>query len=118
MHSGPEGESDPCVHRESPIGRVIIVIVAEREERDDKRGKREREKREEKRRERRTDRKKRERARKTEKAENPSVCRLKTPPCVRSRRLRMYGEKARMSNTCGRFPGTHGGVLNAHTEAF
>ena len=21
-------------------------------------------------------------------------------------------------NTCGRFPGTHGGVLNAHTEAF
>ena len=32
----------------------------------------------------------------------------KTPPCVRSKRLRV----------CGRFPGTHGGVLNAHTEAF
>ena len=49
----------------------------------------------------------------------PSVCRFKkTPPCVRSRRLRVYRGNARMFNTCGRFPGTHGGVLNAHTEAF
>ena len=48
----------------------------------------------------------------------PSVCRFKTPPCMRSRRLRVYRENARMSNTCGRFPGTHGGVLNAYTEAF
>ena len=48
----------------------------------------------------------------------PSVCRFKTPPCVRSRRLRVYPENARMFNTCARFPGTHGGVLNAHTEAF
>ena len=51
-------------------------------------------------------------------AENTSVCRFKTPPCVRSRRLRVYRENARMCWTCGRFPGTHGGVLNAHTEAF
>ena len=32
-------------------------------------------------------------------AENPSVCRFKTPPCVRSRR-------------------THGGVFKLHTEGF
>ena len=43
---------------------------------------------------------------------------LKTPPCVRSRRLRVNQEKSRMFNTCGRFPGTHGGVLNLHTEGF
>ena len=75
---------------------MIIVIVAEREEGDDKREKRGEEKE--------GQRKKRERARKTEstreeKAENPSVCRFKTPPCVRSGRLRMYRENARMFNT-------------------
>ena len=76
---------------------MIVVIVAEREERRQEREERKKEKRrEERRRERRTDRKKRERARKTEKAENPSVCRFKTPPCVRSRRLRVYPENARM----------------------
>ena len=31
-------------------------------------------------------------------AENSSACRFKTPPCVRSRRLRVYRENARMSN--------------------
>ena len=46
----------------------------------------------------------------------PSVCRFKTPPCVRSRRLHVYPENARMW-TCGRFSRTYGGVLNAHTEA-
>ena len=51
-------------------------------------------------------------------AENSSVCRFETPLFVRSRRLRVYPVNARMFNTCGRFPGTHGGVLNAHTEAF
>ena len=51
-------------------------------------------------------------------AENLSVCRFKTHPCVRSRRLRVYRENVRVFRTCGRFPGTHGGVLNAHTEAF
>ena len=95
-----------CTQRE-PTGRVIIVIVAEREEREDKRGKRAREKRREKRRKRRE-----------EKAENTSVCSFKTPPCVRSGRLRVYEENARMFNTCGRFLGTHGGVLNLHTERF
>ena len=30
----------------------------------------------------------------------PSVCGFKTPPCVRSRRLRVYRENARMFNTC------------------
>ena len=85
---------------------------------------RKKERREEKRREEKrkkegqTERRERERAKKTEKAENASGCSFKTPPCVRSRRLRVYPENARMSNTCGRFPGTHGGVLNAYTEAF
>ena len=101
---------------------MIIVIVAEREEREDKRGKRERDKRREGREEekRKKDRQEeeRERARKTEKAENASVCAFKTLPCVRSGRLRVFPENARMFNTCGRFSGTHRGVLNAHTEAF
>ena len=48
MHSGPKGKAGPCVLRESPTGRVIIVIVAERGER---RQEREERKREEKRRE-------------------------------------------------------------------
>ena len=45
----------------------------------------------------------------------------KTHPCVDSKRLRVcrvYPENARMCCTCTRFPGTHGGVLNADTEAF
>ena len=43
---------------------------------------------------------------------------LKNPPCVRSRRLCVYPENARMFNTCGRFRRTHGGVSNLHTEGF
>ena len=46
-------------------------------------------------------------------AENPPVCTFKTPPCVRSGRLRVYRQRARMSKT-----GTHGDVLTVHTEAF
>ena len=50
----------------------------------------------------------------------------KTPLCVRSKRLRVYGQdvsrvyrqQARMSWTCGPVAGTHGDVLTVHTEAF
>ena len=76
---------------------MIIVIVAEREERDDERGKRARERMKRKREERTREREKERREEKREeKAENPSVCRFKTPPCVRSGRLRVYPENARM----------------------
>ena len=34
-------KSEPCVHRESPTGRVIIVIVAEREDKRREKGERE-----------------------------------------------------------------------------
>ena len=44
------------------------------------------------------------------------VCRFQTPPCVRSKRFRVYQQNARMLNTCARFASTHGGVLNVHTE--
>ena len=95
----PKGQGRAvCIERESPTGRVIIVIVAEREEREDKR---EREKRREERKgeEKEAHTERRERARKTEKAENASVCAFKTPPCVRSGRLRVFPENARMFNT-------------------
>ena len=46
------------------------------------------------------------------------VCTFKTPPCVRSGRLRVYRQQARMSKTCGPVAGTHGDVLTVHTEAF
>ena len=81
------------------------LLREKRREKREERRERERENREEERREeRRRDRKKREskkdiqRARTTEKVENTSVCRFKTPPCpcVRSRRLRVYPENARM----------------------
>ena len=48
----------------------------------------------------------------------PPVCRLKTSPCVGSKRIRVYRQNARMLNTCGRSAGTHGCVLNLHTETF
>ena len=51
-------------------------------------------------------------------AENPPVCPFKTPPCVRSGRLRVYRQQARMSKTFGPVAGTHGDVLTVHTEAF
>ena len=47
-------------------------------------------------------------------------------PCVGSKRFRVYVQKrlhvnrqnARMLNTCARGAGTHGGVLDVHTETF
>ena len=97
MHSGPKGKAGQCVLRESPTGRVIIVIVAEsveREcrEREDKRGKREEKRGEEK--GRRTGRKKRERESKKEEKEQERQRRRKTHPCVRSKRLRVCGQDA------------------------
>ena len=92
MHSGPKGKSEPCVHRESPTGRVIIVIVAEREEREDKR------------------------EREREKAENPSVCRFKTSPCVPGKRPHVLDMRAFSRYTRRRLERTHGGILNLHTE--
>ena len=47
-----------------------------------------------------------------------TVCPFKTPPCVRSGRLRVYRQQARMSKTFGPVAGTHGDVLTVHTEAF
>ena len=51
-------------------------------------------------------------------AEKLPVCRFKTSPCVRSKRLRVYWQNARMCSTHARFAGTHGSVLNLHTETF
>ena len=39
-------------------------------------------------------------------------------PCVRSKRFRVYRHQAHMFHTCGLGAGTHGNVLNVHTEAF
>ena len=44
-------------------------------------------------------------------AEKTSVCRFKTSPCVPAPRLACV-------KTCGRGVGTHGDVLNLHTEVF
>ena len=103
-----------CTQRE-PTGRVIIVIVAESEEREDKRGKREEKERRE--RERTTEERKREGTREREKR-TPHTSPLPSSPCVRSQRFRVYWQNARMLNTCRRFAGTHGCVLNLHTETF
>ena len=43
---------------------------------------------------------------------------FKTPPCVHSKRPRVYRHHAHMYETCGLAAGTHGNVLNVHTEAF
>ena len=42
--------------------------------------------------------------------------REENPPPLRPRRV--YWQNACMLNTCARFAGTHGGVLNRHTETF
>ena len=49
-------------------------------------------------------------------AENP-VCRLKTPPCVHSKRPVYAGNTRTCFSTCARGAGTHGDVLNVHTES-
>ena len=54
--------------------------------------------------------------------EKHSVCRIQTPPCVRSKRFRVYRQNARMLNTMRafcrhtrkRFERTHGGVWYLH----
>ena len=46
------------------------------------------------------------------------MCRFKTSPCVGSKRFRVYRQNACMCSTCARFAGTHGSVLNLHTETF
>ena len=38
------------------------------------------------------------------------------PPCVRSKRFRVYWQHAHMFHTCGLGAGTHADVLNVHTE--
>ena len=56
----------------------------------------------------------------------PAMCPLKTCPCVRSKRPRVYRHHAHMCfNMCawcrytrGRFEHTHGHVLNGHTGFF
>ena len=40
------------------------------------------------------------------------------PPCVDSKRLRVYRHHAHMFYTCGRGASSHGDVLNAHTGVF
>ena len=44
------------------------------------------------------------------------VCTFKTPPCVRSKRPRVYWHQAHMYEKCGLGAGTHADVLNVHTE--
>ena len=46
-----------------------------------------------------------------------TVCTMKTPPCVHSKRPRVYRQQAHMFHTCGLGAGTHGDVLNVHTES-
>ena len=49
---------------------------------------------------------------------NTHVCSFKTPPCEHSKRPRVYRQQVHMFYLCGRGAGTHGDVLNVHTEAF
>ena len=45
-----------------------------------------------------------------------TVYTFKTPPCVHSKRPRAYWHQAHIYETCGFAAGTHGNVLNVHTE--
>ena len=49
-------------------------------------------------------------------AENPAVCRFKTPPCVLGKRPHVLDMRAFSGYTRRRLERTHGGVLNLHTE--
>ena len=51
-----------------------------------------------------------------EKSEKKTVYTFKTPPCVHSKRPRVYRHQAHMYETCGLAAGTHGNVLNVHME--
>ena len=86
----PKGQGRAVCIERGPTGRVIIVIVAEREEREDKR---EEKRREERRRERSTYKKKRESKKDREGGkrlrvcvQNASVCAVRTSPCVPGKR--------------------------------
>ena len=54
------------------------------------------------------------------------VCHAEKHPCVHSKRLRVYVQNVTVctrttrtcGNTCARGGGTHGDVLNVHTQAF
>ena len=50
--------------------------------------------------------------------QNASVCAFKTPLCVPGKRPHVLNMRAFSRNTRRRPDRTHGGVLNAHTEAF
>ena len=76
-----------CTQRE-PTGRVIIVIVAENEEKEDKRE----ESRERERRKRTTEERKK-------KGRERRRGRERGPPCVGSKRLRVYWQNARQTRT-------------------
>ena len=73
--SDRQGKSELCVHRE-PTGRVIIVIVTEREEKDRERH----------------EKKKRGRHERIETREE----KRETLPCVRRKRSRVYVQNARV----------------------
>ena len=109
-----------CAEREDEREDKGEKRKEKREEKKEKETCKKRDKtREEKRKERtRESNRERERERRRERRENPPVCTFKTPPCVRSGRLRVYRQQARMSWTCGPVAGTHGDVLTVHTEAF
>ena len=47
----------------------------------------------------------------------PRVSIPKRFPCLRSKRFRVYWHQAHMFPTCGLGAGTHGDVLNLHTES-
>ena len=82
-----------CTQRET-TGRVIIVIVAEREDKREESSEREREKyegREGKRKERTREREKEKRERGLPLLfQNVSMCRFKTPPCVPAKRAHVF----------------------------
>ena len=111
-------------------------MCAEREDEREDKGEKRKEKREEKReketckkRDKTREEKRKERTRESNRErekERGEEREEKTPLCVRSKRLRVYGQdvsrvyrqQARMSWTCGPVAGTHGDVLTVHTEAF
>ena len=96
-----------CTQRE-PTGRVINVIVTEREKEEKRREERRRRERERERMKRTTEERKREGTREREREKrtppfSPSllpVWRFEMYPCVGSKRFRVYRQNARMFNMC------------------
>ena len=95
---------------------MIIVIVAERQDKREESRKREREKYEGREKEERT--RERRRGERERERERPPMCRFRTSLCEGSKGFRVHVQDAHMLNTCARFAGTNGGVLNLHTETF